>query len=126
MPGGLDGRLKREQLRGMRLQNMEQVLNMGRPTGAIQDLGMLQDLQRPEMMMEIQRMQSAPQAMAMLSKFADPTELAIDYLRKMGLQGNLRPLPQMSFGDPEEEARLAQLERDIEERRNRRMQQEGQ
>lgn len=124
MPGGLDGRLQREQLRSMRMQNAEQAMNMGRPTGMIQDLGMLQDLQRPEMMMEMQRMQNAPDAMRVLGQFADPTELALDYLRKLGLEGEAQPLPQQNFGMAED-PQMEEFRRTLEEAMARKMQQEG-
>jgi hypothetical protein len=123
MSKALEGRLLREQLRGTRMANAQQAFNLGRPTGMLQDLGMMQALQQAPELMDIRRMQDAPRMMEMMSQFVDPTELAMDYLRKMGLQGNMQPLPQQSFGgmgeSEEDAAKRAQLFEYIE-----RMQQE--
>jgi hypothetical protein len=99
MAGGLEGRLLREKVRGERMANAQQAFDLGRPTGMLQDLGLMQALQQAPELMDIRRMQDAPRMMEMMSQFVDPTELAMDYLRKMGLQGNTQPLPQQSYGD---------------------------
>jgi hypothetical protein len=99
MAGGLEGRLLREKVRGERMANAQQAFDLGRPTGMLQDLGMMQALQQAPELMDIRRMQEVPRMMDVMSQFVDPTELAMDYLRKMGLQGNVQPLPQPSYGD---------------------------
>lgn len=120
MAGGLDGRLQREQLRAMRMQNAQTAMNMGRPTGMLEDLGMLQGLQRPELMREMQQMQSAPEAMRVLGEFMDPSELALDFLRKLGIQGQAQPLAQADFGMAED-PQLAEFRRMLQEKMQQQM-----
>lgn len=125
MAGGLEGRLQREQLRGARMQNAEMAMNMGRPTGMLEDLTLAQGLNRPELMLQMQQMQSAPDMMRVLGQYMDPSELALDFLRKMGVQGEARELPQQNLGlapDPQ----MEELKRKLEESIQRRMMEEQQ
>lgn len=120
MAGGLESRLLREKIRGEKMLNAEQMMNVGRPTGMLQDLLLAQGLQRPEQMMEMQRMQQVPDTLRVLGEFMDPSELALNFLQQMGIQGQAQPLQGQNLGMVED-PQLAEFRRMLQEKMQQQM-----
>lgn len=100
--------------------NAEQMMNVGRPTGMLQDLLLAQGLQRPEQMMEMQRMQQVPDTLRVLGEFMDPSELALNFLQQMGIQGQAQPLQGQNLGMVED-PQLAEFRRMLQEKMQQQM-----
>lgn len=92
MPGGLEGRILREQARGARLNNAMQAMELGRPTGVLQDLGILAAIQAQQEQSQQRSLMGVPDTLAVMGQFVDPTELAMSYLNQLGIEGNPQPL----------------------------------
>lgn len=119
MPGGLQGRLQREQLKSMKLDNARRAMDMNSIDPLIQQAAGLQQVARQGQEMDM-RANMAPQLwdkqqsemqndqlvqqaqgieMAQQGGY-DVKALLEQYLQQFGMNQQLQPVPQQTFGAP--------------------------
>ena len=117
MPGGLDGRMQREQLKAMKLRNAQQAMEMNSMGPLVQQAAGIQQIagadqesrmramlapqawEQGQQQIQDSQMKNQAQGMEMAQQGGfDIKQLLQQYLQNLGMSGELQPLPQQDFG----------------------------